>query len=76
MLDPDISDELGGEIVMNPYIGDRDLDSPESDFECPGCGMYFNGFGTLSHHTARCHKALMLEGDDPGELDDYPDASE
>ena len=46
------------------YIGDRDIDPPESEYECPGCGRYFNGFGTLSHHTARCQKALLLDGDD------------
>ena len=46
------------------YIGDRDLDPPESDFECPGCGQQFNGYGTLSHHTARCQKALLMDGDD------------
>lgn len=55
-----------------PYIGDRELDTPESDYECPGCGLYFNGFGTLSHHTARCQKALLLDGDDV-ESSDYPE---
>lgn len=46
------------------YVGDRQLDDNESDYECPGCGMQFNGWGTLSHHTARCVKALLLSEED------------
>lgn len=48
----------------------------ESDYECPGCGLYFNGYGTLSHHTERCQKALLLDGDDAGELNDCLDSGE
>ncbi|MCY1407691.1 hypothetical protein D9M71_229980 [compost metagenome] len=36
----------------------------ESEHECPGCGQQFNGFGTLSHHTERCQKALAMLTDD------------
>lgn len=46
------------------------IEQHESEFECPGCGQQFNGFGTLSHHTARCQKALFLDGDDVEELDE------
>jgi uncharacterized paraquat-inducible protein A len=42
----------------------------ESEHECQGCGMQFNGFGTLSHHTARCQRALLLDSDDARELDE------
>lgn len=37
----------------------------ESEHECPGCGLQFNGHGTLSHHTERCRKALLLADDTP-----------
>lgn len=32
----------------------------ESEHECHGCGMQFNGLGTLSHHTERCQKSLLM----------------
>jgi hypothetical protein len=41
-----------------------------SEHECPGCGMYFNGFASLGYHASRCHKALLLDSDDARELDD------
>lgn len=41
-------------------MSERD-EQHESDYECPGCGQQFNGLGTLSHHTERCQKALLLE---------------
>ena len=37
-----------------------DREQHESEHECPGCGLHFNGHGTLSHHTERCQKALLL----------------
>lgn len=42
----------------------KDDEMIESEYECPGCGMQFNGWGTLSHHTARCVKALLLSEED------------
>lgn len=35
----------------------------ESEYECQGCGKQFNGYGTLSHHTERCQKALLRDED-------------
>ena len=63
----------------------KDDEMIESEYECPGCGMQFNGWGTLSHHAERCVKALLLVDDDgdledcmpdmrdPGEPNDYPE---
>lgn len=45
---------------MNPYIGDRELEPPESGYECKGCGQQFNGFASLGYHTRRCQKFLLL----------------
>jgi hypothetical protein len=52
-------------------MSERD-ETPESDFECPGCGKQFNGPWSLHHHMERCQKALRLEGDDvdPQDQDD------
>ena len=61
---------------MNPYIGDRPLDPPESDYECRGCGMQFNGLGTLSHHVERCVKALLLVADEDELEDCMPDMTD
>ena len=51
-------------------MSERD-EQHESEFECEGCGQYFNGYGTLSHHTERCQKFLLLNGDDRDPPDDY-----
>lgn len=50
-------------------MSERD-ETPESAFECPGCGKYLSGPWSLHLHMQRCQKALLLEGDEPGELND------
>ena len=42
----------------------------ESEHECPGCGMYFDGFASLGYHASRCQKALLLDSDDARELEE------
>lgn len=46
------------------YIGDRELEPPESDYACPGCGQYFNGFGSQSRHMRYCQKYLKAKAED------------
>lgn len=64
------SEMLDGTHKRN-FSGEIELHA--SEYECPGCGLYFNGYGTLSHHTERCQRALMLDGDDVGEPNEYPE---
>lgn len=41
-------------------MSERD-EQHESEFECPGCGRFFNGPWSLSYHTERCKKFLLKE---------------
>lgn len=50
------------------YLGDRQLEEPDDEFECPYCGIPFTTKHTLGTHMHKCPK------NDDSDLNlDYPE---